>query len=1089
VRLGITQTGVYRLDAAALTQAGFPASLDPHRLRLFGLGGGLLPQSNAVPRPGALTENAVFVSGEADGRFDAGDHLLFYARGPHRTGYDSTARTFRHQLHYAADTAYYFLTLSTNPGLRLTERPSVPATPVLTTFDEYRFHETEETNVLNSGREWYGEYLGITPEKTAEFTLPGMVPNAPLRLTAAVMAAAPVETRFQFGINGQSVGSLAVAPVGAGRYDLKGLDSVRAFAATLTTVPADGRLRVSFRYDRANQLSAQGYLNWLEVHAQRYLGVYGGQTAFCSLESLRYPAATYQFREAPAGLRVWDVTDPARPVQQVLVRSGAQAQFGTPTAGLREFVAFADESTLPRPASVQKLPNQDVRGLPTPDLLLVTAPAFLAAAHRLAEHRRRHDSLRVAVVTTEQVFNEFSSGQTDPTAIRDLARYLDRRTPGTLRYLLLLGDATYDFRNRRKGNVAAGYVPTYESRESLHPIYSYSSDDYFGFLEEAEGEWTENFSNDHTLDIGVGRLPAKTLAEAQALVDKLVAYDSPQSRGRWRTRLAFVGDDGDYNIHQQDADYLAQDVQRRQSAYQTDKILLDAFPQSDAATGPKAPTVNAAINRAVREGVLVLNYNGHGGESGWAEEQILTRGDVQGWRNFNRLPLLMTATCEFGRYDNPGSVSGAELVLLNPRGGAAGLLTTARPVFASTNFLVNDAFYQALFTALDQGVRPRLGDLFRQTKNASLAGRINRNFSLLGDPSMRVPLPEARLTVARLNGKPATGADTLRARQTATIDGQVANGSTFTGTAWVSVYGPERTALTRGTESQRMSYRLRDDAWFSGQVSVRNGRFTASFVVPTRADSTPGTGLIRLYALRADSLREGLGSLEFRVLGRDARTPVDVQPPVLQAWLNAETFRDGDAVSPHPTLLARLSDERAIDWGPGGLVGTLNDTLRLELSPALTPVLNEPRQATLRYPLAQLPAGSHVLKLRGRDAEGNPAEVVLRFLVEENTKNGRLNVVTSPNPFREKTQFRFEHDLAGDDASIDLEIYAMSGQLIQKISTIAYQMPAPFDELSWEISTFSKPALPPGFYFYRIFVRSLTTNRQRTGSGKVVYAP
>lgn len=1096
VRIGVTQMGIHRLDAAALVRAGFPATLDPRQLRLFGSGGGLLPQPNTAARPGALSENAIFIAGEADGRFDAPDYLLFYAQGPHRAGYDSVARAFRHQLHYAADTAYYFLTLGPAPGLRLSERPSVPASVVISTFDDYQFHEVEETNVLNSGRNWYGEYLGVTTEKTAEFRVPGLVADAPLRLTAAVMAAAPAETRFQFSLNGQVVGTLPVAPVRSERYDLKGIDSVRTFQTTLPTVSAEGRIRVAFRYDRVNQLSAQGYLNWLGLHSQRYLQVYDGQTAFRSLESRRYPAVIFQLREAPTALRVWDVRNPARPVQQQVVRSGAQAQFGvTTTGGLGEFIAFDASQALLRPISVQKIPNQELRGLAVPELLLVTAPVYLSAAQRLAEHRRRHDSLRVAVVTTDQVFNEFSSGQTDPTALRDFVRYLHRRAPGTLRYLLLLGDATYDFRNRRKGNEAAGYVPTYESRESLDPIYSYSSDDYFGFLEDHEGEWPETFSNDHTLDIGVGRLPVKTLAEAQGVVGKLIAYDSKAARGDWRTRLAFVGDDGDYNIHQQDADYLAQLVRRTQPGYRTDQILVDAFPQHNVPTGRQAPTVNEAINRAVREGVLVLNYTGHGGEAGWAQEQILTRSDVQGWRNFTRMPILMTATCEFGRYDNPSSVSGAELSVLNPRGGAIGLLTTARPAYASTNFLVNDAFYQTLFAALASGQRTRLGDVFRQTKNASLAGRINRNFSLLGDPSMRLPLPEVRLAVTRLNGQLPSPTDTLRARQTVSLEGHVrAVGDSgtladFSGTALVTVYGPERKALTRGTESQAMSYQVQDDVWAQSRVTVQNGRFQTTFVVPARADSTPGTGLIRLYALRADSLREGIGSLAFSVKGRAVGTPVDTKSPVLQAWMNAETFRDGDEVPSSPTLLLRLTDERALDWGPGSVWGTLNDTLQLDLTPYLSPRLDDVRAATLRYRLASLPPGPHTLRLRARDADGNAAEVILQFFVGENTKVNRLNVVTAPNPFREKTQFRFEHDLVGEDATVDLEVYTMNGQLIQRISTIAYQMPSPFDEIFWEGTTLSKQALPRGFYFYRIFVRSLTANRQRSGSGKLFYAP
>jgi hypothetical protein len=1090
LRIGVTQTGVHRLDAAALIRAGFPADLDPRRLRLYGNGGGLLPQPNAAPRPNGLTENAIFVAGEADGRLDAADYLLFYAQGPHMLWYDSVANALRYDRHYAADTAHYFLTLGADAGRRIAERPSVAANVTLTAFDEYLHHEIEESNVVNSGRTWYGEYLGVTNEKSTEFRVPGWVPATPLSLTAAAMGGAPQETRFTFSLNGSAVGTLTAPGIAPWSYARKGTDLRETFVVNAPpNAPPDDRWRVAFRYDRANQLSAQGYLDYVGLGLRRTLRLYGAQTRFRAIASRQYPAVTYRLTDAPARVRVWDVTDRTRPVQQVLNRADNAVTFGVqvPPAGLGEFVAFADETALPVPASLTPLSRQDLRGLTTPRLLIITAPAFRAAAERLAAHRRQYDSLRVAVVTTPEVFNEFSSGQTDPTALRDFIRYLDRRTPGTLRYLLLLGDATYDYRNRRNLNEGAGYVPTYESRESLDPIYSYSSDDYFGFLADNEGDWEETFYGDHRLAIGIGRLPVKTLAEAQGVVDKLIRYDAPQARGPWRTRLSFVADDGDFNLHQIQADALAQDLLRSQPAFRVDKFWTDAFPRVPTEQGARVPALNAALHRTIQEGTLLLNYTGHGGEAGWAEEQILTRGDVLGWRNRWQMPLLMTATCEFGRYDNPGVVSGAELALLNPRGGAIGLLTTARPVFASTNERVNQALMNSLRPALATGRPTRLGDLFRETKNNSLAGPINRNFTLLGDPSMRLALPEDRLRVTSARGRPVTGTDTLKAGEVVVLAGEISSPTPFSGTLTLRVEGPERTLFTRGQQGQRMSYFSRTDTWHEGRVTVTNGRFEASFLVPVRADSTPGQGLVRLYALRGDSLREAAGAWTFALRGRGV--PPAAQPLVLRAWLDEEAFQDGATVTPTPVLGGQLRAGRALDWGPGAVVGTLNDTLTLDLTPYLSPVVDDIRTGTLRYPFARLPAGRHALRLRARDADGTVQEVLLHFLVEENTNAGRLNVVSGPNPFREKTQFWFAHDLAGDDAAIDLEIYTLQGQLIQKISTIAYQMPSPFDELFWEGTTLSKQALPRGFYFYRIFVRSLTAPRQRTGSGKLFYAP
>lgn len=1083
LKIGVTQPGVYRLDANLLRKASFdPGRVDPRKLRLFGNGGGMLPQANAAPRPVDLTENAVFVVGETDGRFDDGDYLLFYSNGPHTARLDAAAGRFSHQTNLYSDTTFYFLQVGETPGLRVADRASVSAATTLTAFDDAVFLEKDLRNLLASGREWYGESLTFG-DLAVNFPLPNLVPNSPLFVTVATMAAAPVETSVQVRFNGQAIGTQTFGTVTAERYDLKGLDAVNAFSTQLGTPPADGTLRFVLSYNRAGQASAQAYFNWLRVQTRRELRWSGETLRFRVLDSRKFPAVNYQLANAPAGLRVWDVTQPLRPAGQVLALENGAARFGATADTLREFVAFLEKDAI-EPASIRAVPAQNLRGLTVPELLVVTAPAFRTQAERLAAFRRQHDGLRVAVVTTDEVFNEFASGQADPTALRDFVRFLKKQANSPLAYLLLFGDATYDYRGRTGGNFAEGYVPVYESRESLHPIYSYSSDDYFGFLDDAEGEWPETYAGDAPLDLGIGRLPVKTAAEAAAVVDKLIRYENPAALGAWRQRISFVADDGDYNLHQQDADRLAQTLRQAQPGVLAEKLYVGAFPRVPSATGEKTPAVNEAINRRVQDGALVVNYTGHGGTSGWAEEQILTRADLTSWRNADRMPFLVTATCEFGRYDNPAEVSGAELTLLQPRAGAVGLLTTTRAVFANTNFLVNEAFYRSLFPA--NGDVPRLGDVQRLTKNGSLSGPVNRNFALLGDPSMRLAYPPQTVGLTQVP-------DTLRPLRTVALAGEMRGpdgrrDAGFEGTVAVTVFDKPTTQRTTASESTpSLSFEVQRTVLFSGTASVRQGRFAVSFVVPKSVESRLGKGKISFYARRTDGSGDAGGAAEVWVGGAPVSNPTDTQPPQITLFLNDTTFRDGGETAPNARLLAHLRDDTGLNLSRD-LTLTIDDTLAVSLNEAYVGDVGSARFGSLTYALPSLKPGRHALRLKAWDVADNAAEATLNFSVNERTNSALRNVVNLPNPFRDKTAFRLEHDAEGDDLELEAEIFDATGRILRHLHAVADRAESPLTALTWDGRADSGANLASGLYFYRIFARSLQTGRQQRGTGKLILA-
>ncbi len=886
VKIGVTSSGVYRLDQASLArlEPAF-ATADPSRIRLYGNGGATLPQPNASPRPADLIENAVLITGDADGRFDAGDAVLFFGQSPHVVRYDSLTRRFTHQINPYADTTFYFVTIGLAGGRRIGSRlpGSLGATPAITTFDDYQFHENDRLKVqsVRSGREWFGEYMVIDTTQMVPFDMPGLVANTPLRVTASAMAGAVVPTQFRLRVNGQVAGTLAMPAISGYEYDYQGVVRTDTFLVKPTQPETTVQLALTFRNN--GQRSAQGYLNFLAVQARRELRQYEQPTWL-----RRLAAGQVAVRQATASLRAWDITNPLAPVEQTYVRSSAQEATwkGDQPA---DYFLFTDARLL-NPASLVRIANQNLRGQAAPNLVIVTPPRWGDQAERLARFRREHDNLTVLVVTTAQVYNEFGSGQPDPTAIRDMVRYFYQKQPATLRYVLLFGDATFDYRNIGKQISPvqlASMVPVYESRESLHPVLSYSSDDYYGFMDAREGEWHEVGSDDHRMEVGVGRLPVTSPEEAQTVVDKLIRYASdPTVAGDWQTRVMFVADDGDYNIHQRDANQMAVSVEESAPAYRPERLFLGDIAQEITTGGQKAPLVNQRINRAVADGRLIINYSGHGGILGLADEQVVTVEDIRSWKN-RRLPLFVTATCQFGRYDDPTTTSGAELMLLSRAGGAIGLLTTTRPVYANTNLLLNDAFYKAVFAPVN-GQMPRLGDVMRLTKNNSLSGPVNRNFALLGDPSMQLAYPKAQITLTRVNGLVVkeNRIDTLRGLQTVELSGEVQQQGQrvpdFSGTLRLTLYDKATTSTTLGAEvdSPKMSYQTFSNSIFTGQVPVQEGRFTLRFTMPKDIDYTVGRAKLYLYAVRADSLADALGSYDsLRIGGSVLVDSLDNQPP------------------------------------------------------------------------------------------------------------------------------------------------------------------------------------------------------------------
>ncbi|MDH5381263.1 MAG: type IX secretion system sortase PorU, partial [Cyclobacteriaceae bacterium] len=755
IKMGVVEEGIYKITYADLVQQGINVgSVRPSELKVFGIDWGDLPQNNDSGFSFDPLELAVHIEGENDGIFNEQDYILFYARGPHKFELTSNASVFELGYNHYSDTAYYFLNINSGSASKrvLTQANSWDGLNLLTSYDAGFYYKSEQNSRIMSGRDWYGEYYSASA-KSRLYQMPNWVlaNNSTVKLAVSLLGYTFEPALFTFKLGGFTLGNLDMSPVIDYRYADKGIIERDTFAIASTLLPPAPQLIIDFSANAGSRIS-EGYMEHLIYQAERPLITVDTQTKFSSLNSLKSAISSYQITLDKPLTDIWDVTDLQNPASQLFSIQSGKVNFGSESSRLHSFIAFdRNSNNLLKPLSFETVINQNLKDQSPVDLIIITPELFSPQAEELAAFRRQNDGFDVQVTSINEIYNEFSGGRRDPSAIRNYVRYMYWRddSPQKLKYVLLFGKGTFDAKNIMGYN--NNFIPVYESRNSLNPLNSYGSDDFYAFLDANEGYWEEYAGNEPDMDVAIGRLPVKNQTEAAALVSKIIHYSSSkQTLGSWRNEVLFVADDGDFNIHQSQSNQMAMYVDTTFSGMHPKRLFLDNFIQEPRTGGEKSPDMEKALSRYIEEGSLIVNFTGHGGPGGWMQEGILDNSDINNWTNINKLPLFVTATCEFGRHDNPTRISGGELIILKEDGGGIGLVTTSRPVFSTTNFILNKAFYAEVFGKQNNSYKP-LGEVFRQTKNNSMNGVFNRNFSLLGDPSMTLNYPEHEVKVKSIN--------------------------------------------------------------------------------------------------------------------------------------------------------------------------------------------------------------------------------------------------------------------------------------------------------------------------------------------------
>lgn len=1095
-KIAVTETGIHKISYEQLQNLGIN---NPANTKIYGAGALLLPEKFNQGAYDDLAEIPVYINNGNDNVFGPGDYLLFYAQGIVNWSYNSSESFFNQQIHPYSLKGYYFLSETGSPSSPGSADLSAEDPSVISgSYDILSYYELENFNLLKSGREWYSDHFKLSLNKAIPFTLTGLDQSKDVRIKVQAAGRSNESSEMKVSANGNSLGSLSFSRV-----------NLSSFSSTFGT--SDSEI---FNYPLKNDVllieldylppdgNSEAWLDYVTVNARGPIRFSGSQLKFRDSRSVGFDTITeFSVSNPVSNMQVWDVTDPTHPLEVNYTLSGNKAIFRLKTETLREFIAFNPEGSFPEPEfegdGLGLIENQNLHGSTPPDLLIISNELFMVQAERLAEHRRNKDGLDVMTVSQEMVFNEFSSGTPDVSAIRNYMKmYYDNFPEEDMTsYLLLFGDGSYDNRDTARQN--PNLILTYQSLNSLVPTNSFVSDDYFGLLDTGEDLY------DGLLDAGIGRLPVSTVEEAELMVDKLIAYDNVETLGEWRNYICLIGDDEDGNTHMNQANSLATYIENNYPSYNINKIFLDAYPQETTPTGDRYPDVTRAINDQMNRGALIVNYTGHGATTGLAHEKILELADIKSWNNKGKYPLFLTATCEFSRYDEYNfskkseETSAGEEALLNPEGGSIALFTTTRLVYSGPNHVLNEQFYEIIFEKKEDGSCYRLGDVIKYSKNNTGAGINKRNFTLLGDPSMSLSLPRYLVHTDSINHKSADQlSDTINALDFVTVSGHIEDlhGNfldTLNGTVIPIVYDKMKNLETLANDGgEPMKFQIRNNILYKGNVSLNNGYFSFNFYVPKDISYNVGEGKISYYAY--SGYNDAHGSNEnITIGGLGDFTDLDTIGPSIKVFMNDSLFRNGGIVDPDPELLIYMKDPYGINTTGNGIGHDITATLDEDRFNSL--ILNEYYVAdvdsyssgSVRYPYKNLPEGKHTIKVKVWDILNNSASKKIDFLVVDSYEMLLENIYTFPNPFRDMTWFNIEHNRPDTDMEVVLRIYDMRGKLVSVIQKMIYSSGYRIDPISWQGVTMGGASLGGGIYLYKVVVRT-NEGEEASGSGRLI---
>ena len=1051
VKIGVTEDGVYAVDNAMLQAAGLETgNLNPDRIRLFGNVTGMLPEANASERFDDLTEIPIQVTSATNGSFQ----VLFYGHGPVNMVMNKLD-FYNYEPNLYTDTTFYFLCLDGDEvGLRIQDNQPVTTTassPVISSFPDYLYHESEEMSPYASGRRWYGDlFTGQDGFKEFVFNIQDFDDSMICRIESNVLGRCSSAFTYNLKLNDTTIVNQYSIPK-YGDYDFgkehKILRNVRVYSSQFV-------VRYEITPSSTNPMLFNDYL---VLNFWRSLRYHGGEMAFRILPTqMSEPVVKVQLSDVGSQTRCWDVTNPLCPFRQPLDFEMGNASFGIADSTEHRFHLF-EPAEVRQVASLYPIHNQNLHAITDAELLIITPRVFWTQSEALADFHRKEDGMKCVLADIQEIYNEFSTGATDPTALRDFIRMVYLRSSGNLKYVVLMGKGTYDYRDLKGAH--NNFVPTYEIADlPFDEVSSMCSDDYFALMDINEGRNCEGM-----VDLGLGRIPITTPEQGDAVVNKIKHYaDLSATHGIWKNNHLLMADNDTktYATHTDTFDYM---LDTAGCTAMTKKLYIDSYPIINTAVGKRIPEANAQLMDYFTKGISVLSYTGHGGVKSLSDEWVLGISDILALDNYDRLPFIHTATCEFSKFDNPNVVSGGELLLLNSHGGAIALLTTMRPTLAPKNLEMSKSFHDHLYDKLDHQTM-RFGDIYRVVKSDSqYYKKDNIVYVLFGDPALRFSYPSQEIRTTKANVNAGLG----------TIEGYVlgtdeAIDTEFNGVIEVKVYDIKSNYTTLGNFGYQYNYSFYNDVIFEGKASVVKGSFKVQFPVPADVNQGSGAGRVSYYAYDTIRKVDANWVLDNLIVNKPLNV-VDNQGPEIKLYWNSPDFENGDVVRRSGVFYADLYDEHGIyhydmSFGRDIILRSNVDGFENQiLNDWYEPAIDDYQRGRIAIPMSDLENGTYVFSLKAWDTQNNSSEVEMTFTVLQGAIIAQAR--NFPNPFDSETWFVFDHGDMTDHLSVNIDVYDVLGRQVTSIQKETNAESGVVNPIRWDGS-----CLPPGLYVYRITV-------------------
>ena len=1093
-KFAINNSGVYKIDRDFLQKLGVDVNaINPKNISIYGNGGAMLPFKNSDFRYNGLQENAIFVSGENDGSFDTNDYILFYASGPHSWDYglNPSLNSTKHNFNIYTDEAYYFLTIKTSEGKRINAEPSITAqsTSTITNFDDFIFYEKDEVNLFAIGQQWFGDAFNIENSRTYPIPFDEIDDSEPIQVRVRGVTESLSATKMDVQVNNQDLFEINYAAIG-------GLNSAVANENSGNITVSGNVVDVTINFNNNGNPSASAYLDYIEVLGKRKLIAKDNQFSFRNFSTLNNPnVQEFSIQNANKIKWIWNISNPINP--KIVENQSSNGSFGFKVEGgqLLEYVVIPENNFYtPQLLETSLVENQNLHSLKDIDYLIVTQDFLLDQAQRLADYHAENSGLITKVVRLDQIYNEFSSGSPDITAIRDFVKHFyDNATTNKIKYVCLFGDASYDYKNRIEDN--NNIVPVFEAYNSFNLASSYVTDDFYGMMDDNEG-LLNSFERQ---DVATGRIPVSDVLQAKQVVDKLLDYYNKESFGDWRTNITLIADDIDSageETLQLNMEVIADSITSKKPIFNLKKIYLDAYIQETTSAGKTYPTVNLEIINLIDKGTLLVDYFGHGGEDGWASEAIFRLSEIQSLKNKNKLPLFITVTCDFSRFDNPLRKTAGEYLFWRENYGASALISTTREIYISVGRALNEQLVKPLLNFNNENLS--IAASLMSVKNQFSTTQRFFIYSF-GDPAMHLSVPQPSVKLSKMNEKDiAQSLDTIKALSYIQFEGDIVDINNnllndFNGEIDVTVFDKviNKSTLDNDNKNIVMEFDVRDSKIFKGRSKVENGKFKFDFVAPKDLKVAYGKGKLSFYASNKIIDKSGY-NLDVTVGGINANAPEDNTGPIIQLYMNDLNFVDGGNTDSSPVFIAVLEDESGINTS---ITAVDHDIIAILDNDQANPIiLNDYYQTDLdtykkgkvSYSFRDLSPGLHTITLKVWDTYNNLSESTFSFIVVDNTDLVLSNVLNYPNPFVNYTEFWFNHNKPNELLNVHIQIFTVSGKLVKTISETVQTEGNLCRTLVWNGLDDFGAKIGKGVYIYKLKVTSINSNTSAQKIEKLV---